>query len=110
MQKINNWITTNEEYLGKYFIMVLTGLSQGVLALSEVSLNFLYKDDFKMSPAEVTIASGIVYSPWIFKPLYGLLSDSLPIFGERRKSYLIILSFFHFLGWLALAFLVKEKT
>lgn len=27
--------------------------------------------------------------PWIVKPLYGLISDSIPLFGYRRKSYLI---------------------
>jgi len=55
MQQVSKWMD-NEEYLGKYFIISLVGLSQGVLALSEVPLNFLYKDDFHMSPAQVTIA------------------------------------------------------
>jgi len=56
MQQVSKWMVDNEEYLGKYFIISLVGLSQGVLALSEVPLNFLYKDDFHMSPAQVTIA------------------------------------------------------
>jgi len=56
MQQVSKWMVDNEEYLGKYFIISLVGLSQGVLALSEVPLNFLYKDDFQMSPAQVTIA------------------------------------------------------
>jgi MFS family permease len=28
--------------------------------------------------------------PWSLKPLYGLLTDFVPIFGTRRKSYLIL--------------------
>ena len=28
--------------------------------------------------------------PWVVKPLYGFLSDTVPIFGYRRRSYLII--------------------
>src|SRR4051812_25869432 len=30
--------------------------------------------------------------PWIIKPLYGLFSDFVPIFGYRRKSYLLLLN------------------
>lgn len=32
----------------------------------------------------------IVSLPWIAKPLYGLLSDFVPIWGSRRRSYLIL--------------------
>jgi MFS family permease len=32
----------------------------------------------------------LVMLPWIAKPAYGLLSDAVPIFGYRRKSYIII--------------------
>ena len=28
--------------------------------------------------------------PWIIKPVYGLISDFVPLFGYRRKSYLLI--------------------
>ena len=35
----------------------------------------------------------IVHIPWSFKILYGLISDNVPLFGTRRKSYLIIMGF-----------------
>ena len=28
--------------------------------------------------------------PWVVKPLYGLVSDFLPLFGYRRRSYLLL--------------------
>ena len=28
--------------------------------------------------------------PWMLKPLFGLISDRLPLFGSRRRSYLMI--------------------
>ena len=31
-----------------------------------------------------------VFLPWSLKICYGLISDNIPIFGSRRKSYLII--------------------
>ena len=30
--------------------------------------------------------------PWVIKPVFGLVSDFVPLFGYRRKSYLIIAS------------------
>eukprot|EP00798_Chlamydomonas_sp_ICE-L_P004598 gene4599-14789_t len=28
--------------------------------------------------------------PWVVKPLYGFISDSIPLFGYRRRSYLVL--------------------
>jgi len=39
--------------------------------------------------------------PWYFKPVFGLLTDFLPIRGYRRKSYLIISSSLMIVGYLA---------
>ena len=30
--------------------------------------------------------------PWIIKPVYGLISDFIPLFGYRRKSYLFLMN------------------
>jgi MFS family permease len=30
--------------------------------------------------------------PWVIKPLYGLLSDFVPLFGRRRRSYFLLAS------------------
>src|SRR2546425_6615109 len=30
--------------------------------------------------------------PWLVKPLYGLISDFVPLFGRRRKSYFLMTS------------------
>src|SRR5947209_13688186 len=38
---------------------------------------------------EITAFSALLALPWMFKPLYGLLSDFVPLFGTRRKGYLI---------------------
>jgi BT1 family len=36
------------------------------------------------------LINGFVQLPWTIKPIFGFISDKLPIFGYRRKSYLII--------------------
>lgn len=32
---------------------------------------------------------GLSSLPWMIKPLYGFISDSVPLFGYRRRSYLV---------------------
>ena len=64
--------------------------AQGMWALPDLSLQFLLKDKFRFSPADVATFFTIATIPWYIKPVYGLLSDFLPIGGYRRKSYFIL--------------------
>src|SRR5437764_12765133 len=45
-----------------------------------------------LSSADVADFMLISTAPWLIKPLYGLLSDFVPLFGRRRKSYFLIMS------------------
>ena len=42
------------------------------------------------SMLQVAVLTGLGAAPWVIKPLYGFLSDTVPIFGYKRRSYLII--------------------
>ena len=41
--------------------------------------------------------------PWVIKPVYGLLSDFVPLFGRRRQSYFLLASGLASLAGLAVA-------
>lgn len=47
-------------------------------------------DVIHMPPATTTIYYSVAFFPWNLKPLYGLLSDTLPILGYHRKSYIVL--------------------
>ncbi|KAL4169225.1 hypothetical protein KRP22_010148 [Phytophthora ramorum] len=47
-------------------------------------------DVIHMPPATTTLYYSVTFFPWNLKPLYGLLSDSLPLFGYHRKSYIVL--------------------
>ncbi|PQQ21001.1 putative folate-biopterin transporter 2 [Prunus yedoensis var. nudiflora] len=47
------------------------------------------KDVQKVQPSEAQFYQGIIYNPWIVKPIWGLLTDVVPIFGYRRWPYFI---------------------
>lgn len=41
--------------------------------------------------------------PWYFKPLVGIVSDAFPLFGSRRRSYLILGALLATVAWFAMA-------
>ena len=81
---------------------------QGVLGLARLAMSFFLKDDLGLSPAEVSAITGIATLPWVIKPLFGFLSDGLPIFGYRRRPYLVLAGILGALSWISLATIVHS--
>ncbi|CAK9329105.1 unnamed protein product [Citrullus colocynthis] len=82
---------------------------QGVLGLAKLAVSFYLKDDLHLDPAETAIISGFAALPWLIKPLYGFISDSVPLFGYRRRSYLILSGLLGAFSWSFMATLVNSK-
>jgi hypothetical protein len=36
------------------------------------------------------VLTGLAGLPWMVKPLYGFISDTVPLWGYRRRSYLVV--------------------
>jgi MFS family permease len=60
------------------------------------------KSSLGWAPDHVTAYFTAFSLPWVIKPLYGIFSDFVPLFGYRRKSYLLG---FGTLGALAFAYM-----
>lgn len=71
-------------------LVIVVYFLQGSLSLARLATTYYLKDDLGLSAAELGALTGIFSVPWIIKPLYGLASDSLPIWGSRRASYLAL--------------------
>ena len=81
---------------------------QGILGLARLAVSFFLKDDLGLTPAEVAALTGIASLPWVIKPVFGFLSDGLPLFGYRRRPYLILSGILGTVSWLAFATLVDN--
>ncbi|MBD1926948.1 folate/biopterin family MFS transporter [Trichocoleus sp. FACHB-90] len=81
-------------------------LVQGILGLARLAVSFFLKDELALSPAQVSALMGIAAIPWVVKPLFGFLSDGLPIFGYRRRPYLILSGILGTMSWVSLATIV----
>ncbi|MBE9181650.1 folate/biopterin family MFS transporter [Oculatella sp. LEGE 06141] len=86
-------------------ILLVYGV-QGVLGLARLAVSFFLKDELGLSPAQVSALMGIAAIPWMIKPVFGFLSDGLPIFGYRRRPYLILSGLLGAGSWVALATVV----
>ncbi|XP_020572377.1 probable folate-biopterin transporter 2 [Phalaenopsis equestris] len=74
-----------------YGIVVVNGINQGLGgAVSRVASDYYWKDIQEVQPSESQVYQGITSLPWIIKPLWGLLTDILPVAGYRRRPYLIL--------------------
>ncbi|KAJ0029803.1 hypothetical protein Pint_12526 [Pistacia integerrima] len=92
-----DWIkmlATEMHWTFVFGVVVVYGISQGLGgALVRVGTEYYMKDVQKVQPSESQVYSGIASIPWIVKPLWGLLTDVLPIYGYRRRPYFILAGF-----------------
>uniref|UniRef100_A0A7N0SV76 Folate-biopterin transporter 2 n=1 Tax=Kalanchoe fedtschenkoi TaxID=63787 RepID=A0A7N0SV76_KALFE len=85
-------------------VIAVYGISQGLGgALGRIATEYYMKDELKVLPSEAQVYAGITSIPWIVKPLWGLLTDVLPIVGYRRRPYFIFAGMFGALSTLVLA-------
>ncbi|MBI4441561.1 MFS transporter [Candidatus Woesearchaeota archaeon] len=83
-----------------YFLFACVYFLEGILGLSGIGLLLFMKEELGLSIAQVSVYSGLLALPWVLKPVYGLLSDYFPLFGCRRKSYLVLAVVFSSAGWI----------
>ena len=95
---------------GKSLIYAALVIIAGVLAttlaqpqvLARLPLQNLLKNEFHLdrtANAAFFFWAGLA---WYLKPFAGILTDAFPLFGSRRKSYIVISATLAALSWLAL--------
>lgn len=72
-------------------VYVVEGIGQARVGIIYQPLTYFLKVT-GWTPVEVTAYLAVLNFPWIIKPVFGLVSDFVPLFGYRRKSYLIVAS------------------
>ena len=107
-KQIQDKILFGNEPTSELFAILTVYFVQGILGLARLAVSFFLKDDLGLTPAEVAALTGITAIPWIIKPLFGFISDGLPVFGYRRRPYLIFSGILGSASWIALATLVDS--
>lgn len=96
-------LVRSQEDLRRMFFLVSAGLfitsfgQPGVIG--QLPFLFLFKNVFHYNAAQQANFFAIATFAWYLKPLSGLLCDSFPLFGTRRRSYLILSTGVAGLAW-----------
>lgn len=78
----------------QYVILVAAGAFATTFAQSRVlaglPTTFLLKDHLHLKREDVSFFFFVVTFAWNLKPFAGILTDAFPLFGTRRKSYMVL--------------------
>ena len=85
------------------FFLISVGLFITTLGqpgvIGQLPFRFLFKNQFHLNAAQQANFFAIATFAWYLKPLAGLLCDSFPLFGTRRRSYMILAGVLAGLAW-----------
>src|SRR5438477_3270877 len=104
--RLNPFKTADTRRLATLFAVVY--FAQGMWGLPSQPMVITLKER-GLSSAAVADFMLISTLPWLIKPLYGLLSDFVPLFGRRRQSYFLITSALASVSGIVLA-MMSEHT
>ena len=90
--------------------IILLSFFSGISFISSLTLSLFLKDRLHFQPSQMAYIRLAQSFPWIIRPLYGYISDFHPIFGLKRKSYLIILFIKYSLAWFILSYFSYHIT
>lgn len=86
LARLHPFRTPEARRLALFFGIVY--FAQGVWYLPNQTLTVALKDR-GLNAGQVADFFAITIIPWAIKPVYGLLSDFVPLFGRRRLSYFV---------------------
>jgi predicted MFS family arabinose efflux permease len=79
-------------------------------AIYDLPLKFVLKDELHLDAQKISAFFALgVFSNYV-KPLAGILTDSVPLFGTRRRHYLLFSLFLCGTGWLVLGIVPRQYS
>jgi MFS family permease len=71
-------------------VYAVEGFCQAKVGVVWQPLTHYLKATQGWDPVQVAASLAVLDVPWVIKPLYGMVSDFLPLLGYRRRSYLVL--------------------
>jgi len=93
----------SEQFGSKLLILLfasqhmLKGLASG---LSGESSRWIFKE-YNIPGPHMQIYSGVIGLPWALKPIIGMISDIVPIYGYNKAPYILVSSLLGVIGYVA---------
>jgi MFS family permease len=84
-------------------VYAVEGIGQAKSGILWQPLSYWLKVTLNWTPVTISASLAILDLPWVIKPLWGAISDFVPLFGYRRRPYLVLANVAAFLAfaWVA---------
>ncbi|KAL1206497.1 putative folate-biopterin transporter 4 [Cardamine amara subsp. amara] len=99
-----HWLKQLRSAFGVAFLWLvcLIYFTQGFRSFVWTAVSYQLKDRLQLSPSASQFVFSVAFFPWSIKPLYGIISDCIPIRGKKRTPYLVISTVLSLVPWLLL--------
>jgi MFS family permease len=91
-------------------VYAVEGIGQAKSGILWQPLSNWLKLSLHWDPVTISASLAILDLPWIIKPLWGAISDFVPLFGYRRRPYLVIANIAAFLAFAGVAIIDSTAT
>nr|WP_294522010.1 MFS transporter [uncultured Rhodopila sp.] len=71
-------------------VYAVEGIGQAKSGIIWQPLTYFLKETQGWDPVRISVSLAIFDLPWVIKPLWGAISDFVPLFGYRRRPYLVL--------------------
>ena len=71
-------------------VYAVEGIGQAKSGILWQPLSHWLKESIHWGPTTISASLAILDLPWIIKPVWGAISDFVPLFGYRRRPYLVL--------------------
>ena len=71
-------------------VYAVEGIGQAKSGIMWQPLSHWFKTTLHWDPVTISASLAILDLPWVIKPLWGAISDFVPLFGYRRRPYLVL--------------------
>ena len=78
------------------FALGLQYLNTGMKSMTTLALLDMFRTQYALEPEETQSLTALMSLSWTPKLFYGIISDTFPIFGTRKKSYLALMGLLQF--------------
>jgi MFS family permease len=85
-------------------VYAVEGIGQARSGILGQPLTYWLKQTLNWTPVTISASLAILDLPWVIKPVWGAISDFVPLFGYRRRPYLVLANIAAFLAfvWVAM--------
>jgi MFS family permease len=91
-------------------VYAVEGIGQAKSGIIWQPLTYFLKETQGWDAVRISVSLAIFDLPWIIKPLWGAISDFVPLFGYRRRPYLVIANILGVLAFARVATLVTPAA